>query len=156
MKGLRAALWVGGAVGSIFAASHILRGAEDGKIVWLPSLAGVLLPGIGKAIKIDAVIRDDAEAAAKFKNLQGEFRRARLVWSHKPPADFEDEARKLFKAWPKLADGRALRQAGEPGNAGARRNAQVGARRRTNEERTGCLIVKQFVKPRCSHWSEHI
>lgn len=33
------------------------------------ALAGVLPPGIGKAIKIDAVIHDYAEAAAKFKIL---------------------------------------------------------------------------------------
>lgn len=99
LKGVRATLWIGGAVGSIFAASHILRGVGDGKIVMAAfALAGVLLPGIAKAIKIDALIRDYAEAAAKFKNLQGEFRRARLVWSHKPLADFEEEARKLFKA----------------------------------------------------------
>ena len=98
LKGVRAALWIGGAVGSIFAASHILRGVGDGKIVMAAfALAGVLLPGIGKAIKIDSMIRDYSEAAAKFKNLQGEFRRARLVWSHKPLADFEDEARRLFK-----------------------------------------------------------
>ncbi len=62
------------------------------------ALAGVLLPGIGKAIKIDAMIGDYAEAAAKFKNLQGEFRRARLVWSHKSLAEFEEESRKHFKA----------------------------------------------------------
>lgn len=99
LKGLRGALWVGGAVGSIFAASHILRGVEEGKIIMAAfALAGVLLPGIGKALKIDAVICDYTEAAAKFKNLQGEFRRARLVWSHRPLADFEDEVRKLFKA----------------------------------------------------------
>ncbi|HRD74858.1 MAG TPA: hypothetical protein PK264_02800 [Hyphomicrobiaceae bacterium] len=91
--------FTGGAVGSIFAASHILRGVGDGKIVMAAfALAGVLLPGIGKAIKIDTLIRDYAEAAAKFKNLQAEFRRARLVWSHKPLADFEEEARKLFRA----------------------------------------------------------
>lgn len=99
LKGLRAALWVGGATGSILAASHIVRGADDGKNLMAAfALAGVLLPGIGKALKIDAMIRDYAEAAAKFKNLHGEFRRARLVWSHKPLADFEEEARKLFKA----------------------------------------------------------
>ncbi|MGE8941498.1 hypothetical protein ACO2I3_06255 [Leptospira interrogans] len=72
---------------------------EDGKIIMAAfALAGVLLPGIGKAIKIDTVIRDYAEAVAKFKNLQGEFRWPRLVWSHKTLADFEEEARKLFKA----------------------------------------------------------
>ena len=99
LKGLRAALWVGGVAGSILAASHIVRGADDGKIFMAAfALAGVLLPGIGKAIKIDSAIRDFAEGATKFKNLQGEFRRARLVRSHKAVTDFEEEARKLFKA----------------------------------------------------------
>lgn len=99
LKGFRAALWAGGAIGSVVAASHILRGNADGKIIMAGfALAGVLLPGIGKALKLDACIRDYSEAAAKFKNLQGEFRRARLVWSSKPINALEDEARRLFKA----------------------------------------------------------
>ena len=99
LKCIRAALWVGGAIGSIVAASHILRGSEDMKVIMAAfALAGVLLPGIGKALRLDAAIRDYSEAAAKFKNLQGEFRRARLVWSNLPLADFQDEARKMFKA----------------------------------------------------------
>ena len=99
LKGFRAALWAGGAIGSIVAASHILQGNPDSKIVMAGfALAGVLLPGIGKALKLDACIRDYSEAATKFKNLQGEFRRARLVWSGKAINEFEDESRKLFKA----------------------------------------------------------
>ncbi len=99
LKAIRAAIWVGGAIGSVVAASHILQGDGGAKLIMAAfALAGVLLPGIVKALKLDAAIRNYSEAAAKFKNLQGEFRRARLVWSNKPPGDFEDEARKLFKA----------------------------------------------------------
>jgi len=99
LKAIRAAFWVGGAIGSIVAASHILRGNADAKVIMAAfALAGVLFPGIGKALRLDSAIRDYSEAGAKFKNLQGEFRRARLVWSNKSLPDFEDEARKLFKA----------------------------------------------------------
>ena len=78
LKGVRATLWIGGAVGSIFAASHILRGVGDGKIIMAAfALAGVLLPGIGKAIKIDALIRDYAEAAGKLIAERVEVRHLR-------------------------------------------------------------------------------
>ena len=62
------------------------------------ALGAVLLPGIGRAVRIDSAIRDYASAAAAFKNLQGEFRRAAHVWSLKPYPEFEAEARKLFRA----------------------------------------------------------
>lgn len=62
------------------------------------ALAGVLLPAVGRALHLDATIQDYTVAAARFKNLQGEFRRAAQVWSLKPFAQFEDEARRLFKA----------------------------------------------------------
>ena len=58
----------------------------------------MLLPGIGKAIKIDALIRDYARGGGEVQEPAGRVSRARLVWSHKPVADFEEEARKLFKA----------------------------------------------------------
>lgn len=99
LKAIRAALWAGGAIGSIVAASHILRGDGSARVMMAGfALAGVLLPGIIKAVKLDVTIQDYSEAAARFKNLQGEFRRARLVWSKKPEEEFEAEARKLFKA----------------------------------------------------------
>jgi hypothetical protein len=66
------------------------------------ALAGVLLPAVGRALHLDAAIHDYA-AAARFKNLQGEFRRASEVWSLKSVAEFEVEARRLFKA---MADAR--------------------------------------------------
>ena len=99
LKAVRALLWALAALGSALAASHILRGAPDMKLLMAAAaLAGVLLPGLGRALRLDAAIRDYTDAAARFKNLQGEFRRAHLVWSNKPFADFEAEARKLFKA----------------------------------------------------------
>jgi hypothetical protein len=67
-------------------------------IMALAALAAVILPAIGRALRLDAAIHAYEDAAGKFKNLQGEFRRARLVWSHKAPEEFEQEARKLFKA----------------------------------------------------------
>jgi hypothetical protein len=99
LKALRTLLWVGAALGSALAASHILRGSPDMKLFMAAAaLAGVLLPGIGRALRLDATIRDYTDAAGRFKNLQGEFRRVRLVWSNKPFEDFEADARKLFKA----------------------------------------------------------
>ena len=62
------------------------------------ALAAVILPGIGRAVRIDPAIGDYATAAAAFKNLQGEFRRAAHVWSQKPFPEFEAEARSLFQA----------------------------------------------------------
>jgi hypothetical protein len=62
------------------------------------ALAGVLLPAVGRALHIDATIQDYTVAAGRFKNLQGEFRRAAQVWSLKSFPQFEDETRRLFKA----------------------------------------------------------
>jgi hypothetical protein len=99
LKGFRAVLWAGGAVGSGLAASHILRGDPAFRVTMaFAALAGVLLPAVGRALHLDASIRDYTVAAARFKNLQGEFRRAAHVWSLKPFAQFEGEARRLFKA----------------------------------------------------------
>jgi hypothetical protein len=98
LRVIRALLWGGGAVGSISAASHILQGTPEAKaLMAAAALAGVLLPGLGRALGLDAMIKDYADLAGKFKNLQGEFRRARLIWSHKPLAEFEVETRRLIK-----------------------------------------------------------
>ena len=67
------------------------------------ALAGVLLPAVGRALHLDRAIHEYAVAAASFKNLQAEFRRAAEIWSLKPVAEFEQEARRLFKA---MADAR--------------------------------------------------
>jgi hypothetical protein len=99
LKAFRALLWVTAAICSALAASHILRGEPGLKIVMaMAALAAVILPAIGRALRLDAAIHSYEDAAGKFKNLQGEFRRARLVWSNKPLDEFEQEARKLFKA----------------------------------------------------------
>jgi hypothetical protein len=99
LKGFRAALWVGAAVGSGLAASHILRGDPAFRVTMaFAALAGVLLPAVGRALHLDGSIQDYTVAARRFKNLQGEFRRAAQVWSLKPFTQFEEEARRLFKA----------------------------------------------------------
>jgi hypothetical protein len=99
LKGARALLWIGAALGSVLAASQILRGDPTLK-VWMAgaALLAVALPAIGRAVHIDTIIRDYANAAAAFKNLQGDFRRARLVWSNEPWSEFNSEARKLIRA----------------------------------------------------------
>jgi hypothetical protein len=99
LKGFRAALWVGAAVGSGLAASYILRGDLAFRVTMaFAALAGVLLPAVGRALHLDATIQDYTVAAGRFKNLQAEFRRAAQVWSLKPFPQFEDETRRLFKA----------------------------------------------------------
>jgi hypothetical protein len=98
LRWVRGILWFVAVVASGLAASHILRGDSGMKVFMaLAALAGSLVPGIIRALKIDTDIRTYAEAAGKLKALQGEFRRARLVWSKKDFDTFEDEARKLFK-----------------------------------------------------------
>ena len=98
LRYLRGVLWIGAVAGSAVAASHILRGDPSYRILMAAAaLAAVILPGIGRAVRIDAAIRDYAAAAAAFKNLQSEFRRAVQVWSLKPYPEFESEARKLFR-----------------------------------------------------------
>jgi hypothetical protein len=104
LKAFRAALWVGAALGSGLAASHILRGDPAFRVTMaFAALAGVLLPAVGRALHLDAAIRDYTAAASRFKNLQGELRRAAQVSSLKPFAQFDDEAGRLFKA---MADAR--------------------------------------------------
>ena len=99
LKATRAGLWTLGAIGSIVSANSILRGWQDYQVVIAAfALAGVIMPGLIKAVQLDAAIKDYAAAAASFKNLQGEFRRAAKVWSSKPFADFEAEARKIIKS----------------------------------------------------------
>jgi len=98
LKIMRAALWVLGAVGSIVSASSILGGDLGYPIIMAGlALTGVLLPGLIKAVRLDFAIKEYSIAAAAFKNLQGEFRRASRVWSNKPLTDFEAEARKTIE-----------------------------------------------------------
>jgi hypothetical protein len=99
LKTARALLWAGGAIGSLIAASHILNGDNEHRfVIALAALAGVLLPGLVKALRLDRSIRDYTKAAGTFKDLQGEFRRLASVWSHKELPQFEQEARRVFIA----------------------------------------------------------
>jgi hypothetical protein len=70
LNGFRAMLWDGGAAGSLLAASHMLKGSEEHKIILAAALAGVLMPALVKALRLDSAIRDYARAAARFKNIQ--------------------------------------------------------------------------------------
>lgn len=98
LRTLRAALWVGAAIASGVAASHILRGDPEHKVlIAAAALLAVVLPGIGRAMRLDSAIKEYGLAAGMLKNLQGEFRRAAKVWSHKTFSEFEAEARKLFR-----------------------------------------------------------
>ena len=99
LKTIRAAMWVLAAIGSIVSANSILGDAEDYQVIMAGlALTGVLLPGLIKAVRLDTAIDDYAAAAAQFKNLQGEFRRAAKVWSNKPFAEFEAETREITNA----------------------------------------------------------
>ena len=99
LRTARALLWTGAGVCSVLAASQLVQGDPSLKI-WAAgaALAAVALPGIGRALQIDAIIRDYANAAGVFKNLQGEFRRARLVWSNDTWPEFKATTLKLIKA----------------------------------------------------------
>jgi len=83
----------------VVAASQLVQG-NPGLKIWAAgaALAAVVLPGVGRALQIDAIIRDYVNAAGVFKNLQGEFRRARLVWSNEPWPEFKAGTQKLIKA----------------------------------------------------------
>jgi hypothetical protein len=99
LKGTRATLWVLGAVGSIVSAGSIIGGDQGVPIIMAGlALAGVLMPGLVKALRLDSTIKAYAASAGAFKNLEGEFRRLAKVWSHKPFPEFEAEARPAFKA----------------------------------------------------------
>jgi len=99
LRAARAALWVAAGLCSVVAASQLVQ-SNPGLKIWAAgaALAAVGLPGIGRALQIDAMIRDYANAAGVVKNLQGEFRRARLVWSNEPWPEFKAHAQKLLKA----------------------------------------------------------
>jgi hypothetical protein len=65
LKMIRAALWVFGAVGSIVSANSILRGQQGYPIILASlAIAGVLMPGLIKAVQLDTAIRDYAGAAS--------------------------------------------------------------------------------------------
>lgn len=99
LKAIRVSLWAAGAIGSIVSASNILSGELGRPVITAGfALAGIVMPGLVKAVNLDSTIKEYAAAAATFKNLQGEFRRTAKVSSNKPFSQFESEARKAFTA----------------------------------------------------------
>lgn len=81
------------------AASHILEGGTERRILTAgAALAAVVFPALVRMLRLDSSIRDYAEGAAKFKNLQGEFGRLANIWSKKEFPEFERDARKAFSA----------------------------------------------------------
>jgi hypothetical protein len=67
LKTARAGLWTFGAIGSIVSANSILRGRHNYQIVMAAlALAGVLMPGLIKAVQLDTAIKDFAAAAASW------------------------------------------------------------------------------------------
>ena len=57
------------------------------------ALLGVILPGVIKAVRLDETISAYEAAAAHYKVVEGELRRAAVIWSNKPSVEFEQEAR---------------------------------------------------------------
>lgn len=57
------------------------------------TLSGVLLPGVGKALKLDESIENYSKQAALFKNAEAALQRASSVWANKPIEEFEAEAK---------------------------------------------------------------
>ncbi|MCB1884567.1 MAG: hypothetical protein KDG89_11335 [Geminicoccaceae bacterium] len=99
IKIFRAALWLFGAIGSIISASSIIGGGVGYPFIMGGlAFAGVLMPGIVKALQLDTMINEYAVTAGLFKELQGEFRRLANVWSNKPFPEFEAETRKIIEA----------------------------------------------------------
>ncbi|MEW2915513.1 hypothetical protein AB1A64_00430 [Ruegeria sp. ANG10] len=94
LKGMRGALWILAAASGAGAASTVLKQSEENQVLVAGlALLAVIIPGAIKALKLDDTILDYETAAAKFKNAEGTLRRAANVWSHKPFAEFEIEAR---------------------------------------------------------------
>lgn len=105
LKIIRAALWVIAAAAGAAAASTVLSRHENLEIVIAGlALLGVILPGVIKAVKLDETIDAYTEAAARFKNVEGDLRRAADIWSHKPWAEFEQDARSALAALDKARE----------------------------------------------------
>lgn len=94
LKWIRAALWLAGAASSVAAASTVLSGRPELDLVVAGlALLGAVLPAVIKAVKLDETIGAYERAAARFRSAEAHLRRAGNVWSLKPLADFEKEAR---------------------------------------------------------------
>jgi hypothetical protein len=100
LKTIRALFWAVGSIGSVLAASQIVKGSPDQYKVLIAgaALAGVVFPALIRTLRLDTAIRDYTSNAAKFKNLQVDFRRLSQIWSNKELREFEREARNAFVA----------------------------------------------------------
>lgn len=94
LRFFRGSIWVSAVVCSTVAASSAIKDfGLPPLIVAGLTLAGVLLPGVVKALKIDEAIEQYSARAAMFKNAEAALQRAAQVWSNKDIEDFEREAR---------------------------------------------------------------
>jgi len=92
------ALWVLAVLASTVAASSVVGDLGIPPVVVAGmTLAGVLLPGVIKALKLDDQIQAYSEQAGQFKNAEGALRRAADVWSNKDIEAFEQEARSALQ-----------------------------------------------------------
>lgn len=97
LKRIRGGIWIAAVISSAAAASTAIS-KQPGLEAAVAGLAllGVILPGVIKALKLDETIAAYEKTAAAFKKVEGSLRRAAEVWSHKPYAEFESEARKAL------------------------------------------------------------
>ncbi len=94
----RALIWFAAVVCSTVAASSIVSDfGWPASVVAGLTLAGVLLPAVVKALKLDETIELYSEQAAKFKNVESRLGRAGRIWSEGSPELFEKEARSAFE-----------------------------------------------------------
>lgn len=97
LRSWRALIWFSAVVCSTVAASSIVSDfGWPAPVVAGLTLAGVLLPAVIKALKLDEIIEAYSDQAAKFKNVEGRLGRAGRVWSEGSPELFEKEARSAF------------------------------------------------------------
>lgn len=90
----RAGLWVGAGISSTIAASAVVAEFSLNPVLVAGlTLAGVILPGIVKAINLDGEIEAFEKQAAAFKKAEAHLDRAAKVWSKKSAEEFEKEAR---------------------------------------------------------------
>lgn len=94
----RGSIWFAAVACSTVAASSIVSDfGWPAPVVAGLTLAGVLLPAVVKALKLDETIEAYSEQAAKFKNVEGRLGRAGRVWSEASSEVFESEARSAFE-----------------------------------------------------------
>ena len=88
----RALIWFAAVVCSTVAASSIVSDfGWPAPVVARLTLAGVLLPAVIKALKLDEAIEAYSDQAAQFKSVEGRLGRAGRVWSEGSPELFEKE-----------------------------------------------------------------